>query len=78
MNAAQIAAFAANSGGTSHESVAAVLVGLLFAALLLWGAWAIYTAYAGWAENQLNQRQLAWVCIRFVVTYAVLTFFLLS
>ncbi|MBP6763259.1 MAG: TIGR03758 family integrating conjugative element protein, partial [Thauera sp.] len=46
--------------------------------LLVWGVWAIRTAYVGWAENRLNQRQFLGVCIRFVAMYLVLTFFLLS
>jgi len=55
-----------------------VIVGLVFAVLLLWGAWAIRTAYVGWAENQLNQRQFLGVVVRFLAMYLVLTFFLLS
>jgi len=50
----------------------------VFAVLLLWGAWAIRTAYVGWAENQLNQRQFLGVVVRFLAMYLVLTFFLLS
>ena len=41
-------------------------------------AWAIRTAYVGWAENQLNQRQFLGVVVRFLAMYLVLTFFLLS
>ncbi|WP_432652483.1 TIGR03758 family integrating conjugative element protein [Pectobacterium sp. PL152] len=36
------------------------------------------TAYVGWAENQLNQRQFLGVIVRFLAMYLVLTFFLLS
>ncbi|MGZ7222963.1 TIGR03758 family integrating conjugative element protein [Streptococcus pyogenes] len=36
------------------------------------------TAYVGWAESRLNQRQFLGVCIRFLAMYLVLTFFLLS
>ncbi|WP_137821614.1 TIGR03758 family integrating conjugative element protein [Pseudomonas sp. D(2018)] len=77
MNAAQIAAFQANSGLTPAE-MATVLLGAVFAVLLLWGAWAIRSAYVGWAEEQLSQRQFLLVVVRFVVLYLVLTFFLLS
>ena len=59
-------------------AMATVIVGLVFAVLLLWGAWAIRTAYVGWAENQLNQRQFLGVVVRFLAMYLVLTFFLLS
>ena len=77
MNAAQIAAFQANSGITPAE-MATVLLGAVFAVLLLWGAWAIRSAYVGWAEEQLSHRQFLVVVLRFVVLYLVLTFFLLS
>lgn len=77
MNAAQTAAFQANSGFTPTE-MAIVLLGAVFAVLLLWGVWAIRSAYVGWAEEQLSQRQFLVVVVRFVVLYLVLTFFLLS
>ncbi|MFZ3121001.1 MAG: TIGR03758 family integrating conjugative element protein [Variovorax sp.] len=77
MNAAQTVAFQANSGVTPAE-MATVLLGAVFAVLLLWGAWAIRSAYVGWAEEQLSQRQFLVVVVRFVVLYLVLTLFLLS
>ncbi len=77
MNAAQIAAFQANSGLTPAD-MAAVLLGAVFAVLLLWGVWAIRSAYVGWAEEQLSHRQFLVVVVRFVVLYLALTFFLLS
>ncbi|MDH0096567.1 TIGR03758 family integrating conjugative element protein [Pseudomonas sp. GD04158] len=77
MSAAQIAAFQANSGLTPTE-MATVLLGAVFAALLLWGVWAIRSAYVGWAEEQLSHRQFLVVVVRFVVLYLVLAFFLLS
>ena len=77
MNGAQVSAFQANSG-IAPSAMATVLVGVVFAVLLVWGVWAIRTAYVGWAENRRNQRQFLGVCIRFVAMYLVLTFFLLS
>ncbi|EOE0842261.1 TIGR03758 family integrating conjugative element protein [Ectopseudomonas hydrolytica] len=77
MNAAQITAFQANSGLTPAE-MATVLLGAVFAVLLLWGVWAIRSAYVGWAEEQLSHRQFLVVVVRFVVLYLVLAFFLLS
>lgn len=55
-----------------------MLLGAVFAVLLLWGVWAIRSAYVGWAEEQLSHRQFLVVVVRFVVLYLVLTFFLLS
>jgi len=77
MNAAQTAAFQANSGFTPSD-VSVVLIGAVFAVLLVWGVWAMRTAYVGWAEEQLSQRQFLGVVVRFVALYLVLTFFLLS
>ena len=47
------------------------------------GDWAtaaasLRTAYVGWAENSISQRQFLGVAVRFVAMYVVLTFFLLS
>ncbi|MNG34572.1 hypothetical protein D3C84_1210880 [compost metagenome] len=50
----------------------------MFAVLLLWGVWAMRTAYTGWAEQRLSQRQFLGVVVRFVAMYLVLTYFLLS
>ncbi|RIJ09679.1 TIGR03758 family integrating conjugative element protein [Pseudomonas sp. 91RF] len=77
MNAAQVTAFQAN-GGITPSVTASVLTSLVFAALLLWGAWAIRTAYSGWAEQRLNQRQFMGVVIRFIAMYLAMTFVLLS
>ncbi|OCX15344.1 TIGR03758 family integrating conjugative element protein [Ectopseudomonas hydrolytica] len=77
MNSAQTTAFQANSGVLPSD-VSIVLLGAVFAVLLVWGAWAIRSAYVGWAEEQLSQRQFLVVVVRFVVLYLVLTFFLLS
>jgi len=77
MTGAQLSAFQANSG-IAPTAMAAVLVGAVFSVLLVWGVWAIRTAYVGWAENSLSQRQFLGVVVRFLALYLVLTFFLLS
>lgn len=77
MNTAQASAFQANSGFPAAD-VSVVLVSLVFAVLLLWGVWALRTAYVGWAEERISQRQFLGVAVRFVAMYLVLTFFLLS
>jgi integrating conjugative element protein (TIGR03758 family) len=77
VNSAQASAFQANAGFTAGE-VSVVLVSLVFAVLLLWGVWALRTAYVGWAEARISQRQFLGVAVRFVAMYLVLTFFLLS
>jgi integrating conjugative element protein (TIGR03758 family) len=77
MTAAQQAAFQAH-GGFTPTQMATLLLSVVFAVLLLWGAWAIRTAYTGWAEQRLSSRQFVGVVMRVVALYLVLTFFLLS
>lgn len=77
MNADQLAAFAANGGFTPAASYVVLMSGL-FAVLLLWGVWAMRTAYVGWAEDRLSPRQLVGVIVRFIAMYLVLTYLLLS
>ena len=77
MNGAQVSAFQANSG-IAPSAMATVLVGVVFAVLLVWGVWAIRTSYVGWSESRLNQRLFLGVVVRFLAMYLVLTFFLLS
>jgi len=76
-SADQVAAFQAN-GGFTPATVSVVALSFVFAVLLLWGVWAMRTAYVGWAENRLTQRQFLGVVVRFVAMYLVLSFFLLA
>ncbi|MDO9597374.1 MAG: TIGR03758 family integrating conjugative element protein [Azoarcus sp.] len=76
-SADQVAAFQAN-GGFTPAAVSVVVLSFVFAVLLLWGVWAMRTAYVGWAENRLTQRQFLGVVVRFVAMYLVLSFFLLA
>jgi integrating conjugative element protein (TIGR03758 family) len=76
-SADQVAAFQTN-GGFAPSAVSTVVLGFVFAVLLLWGVWAMRTAYAGWAEQRLTQRQFLGVIVRFAAMYLVLGFFLLS
>jgi integrating conjugative element protein (TIGR03758 family) len=77
MNAAQSAVFLAHAGFTP-ANLYTVVLGVVFAVLLLWGVWAMRTAYSGWADHHLTQQQLMGVVIRFLALYLVLGFFLLS
>jgi integrating conjugative element protein (TIGR03758 family) len=77
MTATQATAFQAPAGFTPGE-LSTLVLGIVFAVLLLRGAWALRTAYTGWAEGHLTQRQFLGVAVRFLALYLVLTFFLLS
>lgn len=61
-SADQVAAFQAN-GGFAPSAVSAVL--------LLWGVWTMRTAYVGWAEHRITERQFLAVVVRFVAMYLV-------
>lgn len=77
MSADQLTAFVSNGGFTPSDS-AVLFLGAVFAVLLLWGVWAMRTAYVGWAESTLSARQFLLVIVRFVAMYLALTFLLLS
>jgi integrating conjugative element protein (TIGR03758 family) len=77
LSADQLAAFQAN-GGFTPSAVATLVISIALAVLLLWGVWAIRTAYIGWAENRLSQRQFVALLMRLAAMYLALTFFLLS
>jgi integrating conjugative element protein (TIGR03758 family) len=77
MNPAQTSAFQAN-GGIAAADMSVVLISVALAVLLLWGAWALRTAYVGWAEQRISLRQFLGVALRFVALYFVLSLFLLS
>ena len=77
LSSEQSAAFLAHGGFTPGAS-ASLLFAVVFAVLLIWGVWALRTAYVGWAELKLSQRQLLGVAVRFATMYVVLTYFLLS
>lgn len=76
-SADQLTAFQANSGFQPSDCATLLLSGL-FVVLLLWGVWAMRSAYAGWAEQRLPQHAFFGVIARFVAMYVVLTFFFLS
>src|SRR3546814_20180505 len=76
-SADQVAAFQAN-GGFEPSAVSAVVLGFVFAVLLLCGVWAMRTAYVGWAEHRITERQLPPVLVPFVAMYRLLSFFRFS
>ena len=73
----QINAFKTNSG-YMPEQLGTLVLSFLFAIALVWGVWAIKSAYSGWVTGQLSQKEFALVIVRFAIIYCVLTFFLLS
>lgn len=77
MSSDQLTAFNTNSGFTP-EQLGTLILGVLFAVLIVWGVWAIKTAYYGWVTQQISNKEFVLVIVRFGVIYSVLTFLLLS
>jgi integrating conjugative element protein (TIGR03758 family) len=73
----QLTAFTANSG-FAPAACANLFLSFVFVVILLWGVWAMRSAYVGWAEAELSGRQFLMVIVRFVALYLVLSFLLLS
>ncbi|CAK7008586.1 TIGR03758 family integrating conjugative element protein [Saezia sanguinis] len=73
----QLNAFKVN-GGFEPDAVATLLLCVVFVVLLVWGIWAIRSAYSCWAVNDLSHKEFALVVVRFALMYLVLTFLLLS
>jgi integrating conjugative element protein (TIGR03758 family) len=73
----QQTAFVAASGFQPSDC-ATLLLSAVFVVLLLWGVWALRTAYVGWVEQQISQRQFFALVVRFLAMYVVLTYLLLS
>jgi len=72
----QSTAFQLN-GGFTPEQLGMLVIGFVFAVVLVWGAWAIATAYSGWANEKITRKEFVAVVVRFVVIYAVLGIFLI-
>lgn len=73
----QTAAFVAH-GGFEPATGASLLLGAVFVVLLLWGVWAVHSAYVGWTLNTASARDVFIVAVRFIALYVLLTFLLLS
>ncbi|WP_317845508.1 TIGR03758 family integrating conjugative element protein [Pseudomonas caricapapayae] len=76
MTASQSSAFQA-TGGFAASSISNVFVGMVFVAIFLWGAWAIVTAYRGWANQRLDRGAFVSLCARITVIWLVLGYLLL-
>ena len=77
LSADQLQAFKAN-GGFDPSQLGVLIIAAVFAVLLVWGVWAIKTAYAGWVTQQLSHKEFSLVVVRFLAIYVVLSFVLLS
>lgn len=77
MNDEQIAAFQAGSSAKPAD-VSLVLLGLLCAALFLWGAWCLVSLYRGFSTGTLTLRQLGSTVARLFLLILVSFWLVLS
>lgn len=77
MSGAQSSAFQ-TAGGFPASTSYTLFVGVAVAATFLWGAWAIYSCYRGWATNNLDRSIAAPSVIRILVLCMLITVFVLS
>lgn len=77
LSSEQTSAFELNAG-FMPEQLGSLLIGTVFAVVLVWGAWAIATAYSGWASEKISRKEFLAVVVRFVVIYIILGIFLIT
>lgn len=77
MSGAQLAAFNAASGTTPQASIV-LFVGTVIALSTLWGAWALYSIYRGWATQNLDKHIAASSTIKVIVLLMILSALVLS
>ena len=77
MSASQSAAFKAASGFTP-QATTTLFVGALVALAMLWGAWAAYSIWRGWATKNLDRSIAGSSAIRLILLLMILTVLVLS
>lgn len=77
MSGTQVAAFNAASGITP-QATTVLLVGTVIALSTLWGAWALYSIYRGWATQNLDKHIAGSSTIKVLVLLLILSALVLS
>jgi len=77
MSPTQSAAFLAAGGFPASEGYR-LFAGFTVAISFLWGAWAIWSCYRGWATGNLDRSVAAPSVIRILLLCMILTAFVLS
>ncbi|EAM2983604.1 TIGR03758 family integrating conjugative element protein [Salmonella enterica] len=75
MNQAQITAFSTGSGGIAPSDIKLLVVGIFFAFLFLWAAWALRTVYVGWSNQDVRGDAVGIFVIRAVILIELAIFF---
>lgn len=77
MSGTQVAAFNAASGITP-QATTVLLVGTVIALSTLWGAWALYSIYRGWATQNLDKHIAGSSTVKVLVLLLILSALVLS
>lgn len=77
MSATQVAAFNAASGITPQAS-SVLFIGTVIALSTLWGAWAMYSIYRGWATQNIDRPIAGSSTVRVLVLLLILSALVLS
>lgn len=77
MSGVQAAAFNAASGVTPQAS-STLVIGVVIALSMLWGTWAFYSIYRGWATSNIDRGLAGSSVVRIILLLMILTFFVLS
>ncbi|WP_419735705.1 TIGR03758 family integrating conjugative element protein [Pseudomonas sp. COR18] len=77
MTASQLKAFGAIGGFTPAQSTD-LLCGLVLTLALVFAAWAIGSAYRGWARGHLSLGRLAEITAKVALIYVLLTLLLIN
>ncbi|MGP6489503.1 TIGR03758 family integrating conjugative element protein [Duffyella gerundensis] len=71
MTQAQVTAFKAASGDLDPAAMHLLWLGLLFATLFSWVAWAAIDLYSGWANQRVRESAVKSLLIRGVVLVVI-------
>ncbi|KYC16498.1 MULTISPECIES: TIGR03758 family integrating conjugative element protein [unclassified Pseudomonas] len=77
MSGTQVAAFNAASGITPQASTV-LFVGTVIALSTLWGAWALYSIYRGWATQNIDRNTAGAATVKVFVLLLILSALVLS
>ena len=77
MSGAQAAAFQA-AGGFPASTSYLFFVGVAVAIIFMWGAWAVWSCYRGWATGNLDRTIASTSLVRILLLCMILTAFVLS
>lgn len=77
MSGTQVAAFNAASGITPQASTV-LFVGTVITLSTLWGAWALYSIYRGWATQNIDRNTAGAATVKVFVLLLILSALVLS